>query len=214
MSASLELRLNRWLREELGIEEPRRVVRASSERILVSKVAPQFALDLFQLVELTPELFEEGRVVEACEALARDSEPGTARSENWRAALHTLLRDIGTLRGIPDERLAEIRVGIDSVFAVLESVLWTHPALSDRYVPDAGELAAYRECVSRFDRDHGLFTRSYGYFEGRRVENHCPGAALARTLLAHAWRACTGTAAPRVSPDSAPAATEQALAAS
>ncbi len=202
MSAPLEQRLKRWLREELGIEDPRRVVRASSERILVSKVAPDFALDLLQLLELTPELFEETRVLEACEARARCSDAATPRSENWRAALHELLSKIGTLRGIPDERLAEIRVGIDSVFAVLESVLWTHPTLSDLYVPDAGEITAYRECVSRFDRDHDLFTRTYGYFEGRRVENRCPGATLARTLLAQAWRACTGTAAPRAGPGS------------
>ena len=210
MSTPLEQRLNRWLREELGIEEPRRVVRISSERILVSKVAPHFALDLFQLVELTPQLFEEANVIEVCAARARHADPATPRSENWRAALHELLSEIRTLRCIPDERLAEIRVGIDSVFAVLESVLWTHPGLTDRYVPNAGEIAAYRECVSRFDRDHDLFTRSYGQFEGRRVENHCPGAALARTLLAHAWRACTGTPAPGPSSCSEHAQTESA----
>ena len=196
MSAPIEQRLNRWLSEEHGIEEPRRVVRTSSERILVSKVAPHFALDLFQLVELTPELFEEAHVIEACAARARRADSATPRSENWRSALHTLLSQLGTLRGLPDDRLAEIRVGIDSVFAVLESVLWTHPRIADRYVPNEGEIAAYRECVTRLDRDHGLFTRTYGQFEGRRVENHCPGAALARTLLAHAWRACTGTPIP------------------
>ncbi len=212
MSAPLEQRLNRWLREELGIEEPRRVVRTSVERILVSKVAPNFALDLLQLVELAPKLFEEVRVIGACEARARRSDPATPLSENWRAALHELLSDIGSLRSVPDERLAEIRVGIDSVFAVLDSVLWTHPSLHDLYVPNAGEIAAYRECVSRFDRDHDLFTRTYGYFEGRRVENHCPGAALARTLLAQAWRACTGTPAPRASSGSERPQTEPAAA--
>ena len=196
MSAPLEQRLNRWLREELGIEEPRRVVRTSSERILVSKVAPRFALDLFQLVELTQELFDEAHVIEACEARARRADLATLRSDNWRSALHALLAQSGAPRGMPDERLAEIRVGIDSVFSVLESVLWTHPRLTDRYVPNEGEIAAYRECVARLDRHHGLFTRTYGQFEGRRVENHCPGAELARTLLAHAWRACTGTPVP------------------
>jgi hypothetical protein len=41
-----------------------------------------------------------------------------------------------------------------------------------------------------------LFTRHYGTFEGYAVENHCPGASYARTMLAQAWRACTGTHPP------------------
>lgn len=194
--ASLERALNAWLRDELGIREPRRVVRENARRIVVSKVAAGLAADLFDLIELTPRLFDESRVVAAYERCASRSDPAMPRTETWHGTQHELVREAGRAHGIPDERLAELRVGIDSVFAVLESVLWSRPRLGDAYAPRAGEIAAYRECACHLEPGRDLFHRYYGHFQGRAVENQCPGAALARQLLAHAWRACTGTPPP------------------
>ncbi|MEE9278950.1 MAG: hypothetical protein V3V67_02130 [Myxococcota bacterium] len=194
----LQEALNSWLREELGIEESRRVVRSNERRIVVSKVDAELAPDLFQLVELTPELFDPARVDAAHRERAVRVDPATPRAENWRAAMQELLQAAGRRHDIHDARPAEVRVGIDSVFAVLESVLWSHPSLGESWTPHEGENAAFRECLSRLDPARDLFRRYYGHFAGRSVENHCLGAALARELLEGAWRACTGTAAPSV----------------
>ena len=83
----LEEALNSWLREELGIEEPRRVVRSNERRIVVSKVDAELAPDLFQLVELTPELFDPARVDAAYRERVVRVDPATSRAENWRAAM-------------------------------------------------------------------------------------------------------------------------------
>ncbi len=194
----LEEALNTWLREELGIEESRRVVRSNERRIVVSKVDAELVPDLLQLIELTPELFDSARVEAAYRQRAARADPATLRAENWRAAMQELLQAAGRRHGIHDVRLAEVRVGIDSVFAILESVLWTHPTLGESLTPHEGEIAAFRECLSRLDPARDLFMRYYGHFDGRPVENHCPGAALARNLLEGAWRACTGTPPPSV----------------
>ena len=54
-------------------------------------------------------------------------------------------------------------------------------------------MTAYAEALARMDDDSSIFTRYYGDFEGRRVENHCPGARVARRLIAQAWGICTQT---------------------
>ncbi len=198
--SDLEGALNAWLATEVGVDEPRRVVRADAERILVSKVAPGFTPDLHRLLRSMPELFEEESVVAACARRARVADPETPRSESWRAAMHELLAAAGERQGIQAHRLAEVRTAIDSVFAVLDAVLWSRSALGDEYAPRPGEVEAYLEGVARLDSMQDLFRRYYGEFEGRSVENHCPGAPLAKAMLAHAWRACTGAAPPSSNP--------------
>ena len=192
----LEAALNLWLASECGVAEPRRIVRADRERILVSKVAPGFTLDLYKLVQLMPELFDEVRAIEACELRARSADAHTPRSENWRAAMHEMLAEAGRHNAIEPHRLAEVRTAIDSVFAVLDAVLWSRRTLAQAARPEPGEIDAYRDGAARLAPGGELFRRYYGQFEGRAVENHCPGAALARSMLAHAWRACTGTPPP------------------
>ena len=192
----LEAALNQWLAAERGVLEPRRIVRVDDERILVSKVAPGFAVDLYRLVQLMPELFDEARVVEACERRARTADAQTPRSENWRAAMHEVLGAAGRRHALAAHRLAEVRTAIDSVFAVLDAVLWSRRTLAQPARAEPGEIAAYRDGAAELAPGGGRFRRYYGQFEGRAVENQCPGAALARTMLAHAWRACTGTAPP------------------
>jgi hypothetical protein len=89
--------------------------------------------------------------------------------------------------------------GIESVQAVLDSILWTAPNIDQDYSPNAGEVEAYAEFEAGLlarERDEALtgrdiFTRYYGELDGRRVENYCPGAPFARRLLAQAWRICT-----------------------
>ena len=194
---ALETALNAWLRDDIGVDRRRRVVRADDAHILVSKFEPGFAARLHELLDLMPELFDDASVVAAYEAHARAAPPDGTRPAAWHAAMHALLRDAGIRHAIPDLRLAEVRTAIDSVYAVLDSVLWTVPTVGDvGYVALAGEVAAYRDGLSSLDPSRDLFTRQYGVFDGRTVVNHCPGATFARIMLAHAWRACTGSPPP------------------
>jgi hypothetical protein len=189
--------LNAWLVETLGVDRPRRIVRTDGERILVSKFEPGFAARLHELLDLMPELFDEAAVVAAYEAQARVAPPATLRTSAWYKAMHALLRAAADRHAIPDLRQAEVRTGIDSVYAVLDSVLWTAPCVGDAgYAPASGEIAAYRDGLDRLEPSRDLFTRHYGVFDGRAVVNHCPGASFARVMLAQAWRACTGTDTP------------------
>ncbi len=188
--------LNAWLRGVADVDRPRRVVRVDDDRILVSKFEPGFAARLHELLDLMPELLDEGSVVAAYDRLAAATDPGASRTATWREALHAALRAAGERHAIPDLRQAEVRTGIDSVAAVLDSVLWTDPKVGADYAPGAGEVDAYRDGLQSLDPGRDLFTRHYGVWDGRAVVNHCPGAAFARVMLAHAWRACTGTPAP------------------
>lgn len=189
--------LNAWLVETHGIDRPRRIVRTDGERILVSKFEPGFAARLHELLDLMPELFHEPAVVAAYAEHARAAPPDTPRTAAWRDAMHATLRAAGDRHAIPDLRQAEVRTGIDSVYAVLDSVLWTTPLTGDAgYEPAPGEIAAYRDGLDRLAPERDLFTRHYGVFDDRDVVNHCPGASFARVMLAHAWRACTGTVPP------------------
>ena len=192
-----EARLLRWLRDEAGVEERRRLVRSDDGSILVSKFEPGFAPRLHTLLDGLPQIFDRHTVADAYALSAAHAAPRTTRIEVWHGALRDLLRRACAERGIDDdEQEAFVRVGIDSVRAVLETVLWSSPAVDDAgYRPRRGEVAAYRDATRQLDsRDQ--FTRYYGAFEGRAVENHCPGATFARTMLAQAWAVCTGTDPP------------------
>lgn len=184
-----------WLRVERGIEESRRLVRVDEEEALVSKFEPGFAARLHELLRLVPDLFDEATVVANTER-EMASMPEAPRVDAWHAAMHRALAEAGERHAVPDLRLAEVRTGVDSVRAVLDAVLWTEPLCGDEYVPESGEVEAYREGLEALEDGRDIFTRYYGTFEGHAVRNHCPGAAFARVLLAQAWRAVTGTPAP------------------
>lgn len=190
-----ERTLLHWLREERGVEEPRRLVRVDAEEALISKFEPGFAAGLHELLQLVPDLFDEATVVAHTER-AMASASGEPRTGAWHAAMHAALARAGEAHGVPDLRLAEVRAGIDSVRAILDVVLWSDPRCGEVYEPQPGEIDTYREAFVELDHGRDVFTRYYGMFDGRAVRNHCPGAAFARVLLAQAWRATTGTPAP------------------
>ena len=200
----------RWLREQAGIEEPRRVVRADERHVLVSKFARGFAAELHALLELMPELFESRAVAEAYARAAAEASPEDARVERWHAAMHRLLREAGERHELSDAQQGEVRVGIDSVRAILITVLWSDPLIGDDYTPRTAEVAAYREALLDLDPAHDIFSRYYGSFEGRAVENHCPGASFARVMLAQGWEVCTGAPPPLAVPPPSEGASSEA----
>jgi hypothetical protein len=182
-------RFDKWL-EEHGIAGGRRVARITNDAVLVSKFEPGFAARLYQALDHVPELFDA-----ACVRARYAAQPAeTPRVEAWRLAVNALLDDTGPARGLDRDQLAEIRAGTDSVAALLDSVLWSGPRVSDAWAPSAAELEARNDALTKMDDDSSIFTRYYGEFEGRRVENHCPGAAVARRLFAQAWETVTGKA--------------------
>jgi hypothetical protein len=197
-----EAALRRWIAQDLGIEGERRLVRDDGERVLVSKFEAGFAAGVHDLIAVMPELFAEEAVRAAYE---RAASGGGSRVEAWHRGMHAMLRAAGEREGISELRQAEVRTGIDSVYAVLGTALWSDPRVGDvDYEPGEGERRAYREALASLSDGRDVFTRVYGRFAGRVVENHCPGAAFARVMLEQGWVACTGTPAPR--PDETPRA--------
>ncbi|MCK9487053.1 MAG: hypothetical protein M0R73_10230 [Dehalococcoidia bacterium] len=196
MDPSTEAALLAWMHDVLGVEGYRRVVRATRDEVLVSKFEPGFAARLHSLLDELPEIFDEDTVVEAYQRAAHDLPADTPRVDAWHAAMHGALAALGERLGVEDHRLAEVRVGIDSVRAVLEAVIWSAPSVTDEYSPRNGEVEAYRDGMAALADDRDIFTRYYGDFDGRPVVNHCPGAQFARRMLAQGWLACTGTQPP------------------
>ena len=188
-------RLNRWLQEEIGTEAPRRVVSRSDARVLVSKFAAGFADRMRESLDRRADLFDRGAVSTAYVRQAAVS-PDLARVEVWRLAMGGMLADGRGDNGLTPVQQAEVMAGVDSVAAVLASVLWSEPRAGDEYHPQAGERDAYRDALARLGSTDGPFTRRYGVFDGAEVVNHCPGAPYARMLLALGWRVCTGTEPP------------------
>ena len=199
--AEPEAALAHWL-ESRGIEGSRRIARQSGDAILVSKFEPGFAARLYEALDRVPELFDEAEVRRRYAELP----PETNRVEAWRLAVNALLAELGPARGLDPDQLAEIRAGTDSVAALLDSCLWTAPAVASSWQPSTAEREAYTDALARIDLPspasaaetsaqevregsgvRAIFTRYYGDFEGKRVENHCPGAPVARRLFAQAW---------------------------
>ncbi len=191
-----EAGLLRWIHDDVGVEEALRLVRHDAAGILVSKFDEGFAARLHELLDLMPELFEQSSVVAAYATVADTAAPSTKRVAAWQAGMHQLLSAAGQRHDVPDLRLAEVRTGIDSVRAVLDTVVWSEPAVGDAYAPARGERSAYLDGLAELADGRDLFTRYYGLFEGTPVRNHCPGAAFARLMLAHGWTACTGEPPP------------------
>lgn len=178
--------LSGWLAAQ-GVEGERRVVRTSASSILVSKFEEGFAARLHDAIDRIPELFDEDIISQNYWFAA----PGTPRVEAWRLAVAAVLAELGPARRLDRDQLAEIQAGVDSVAALLDSVLWTVPTISAPWSPSEAERIAYREARTRMDDESSIFTRYYGDFEGHRVENHCPGAQVARRLFAQAWTLVT-----------------------
>lgn len=188
----LEGRLNQWLAEH-GIEGRRRIVRAGPTTTLVSKFEPGFAQKLIDRLESLPGLFDVAAVRSRYHALA-EAEPTATRAATWHlAALQHLASEADTLSLEPRD-VAEVEAGIDSVAALLDSVLFTGPLAGESSSISDAEAGAYAEVLERMDADSGLFTRIYGTFEGSVVVNHCPGSRFARTLFQQAWAICSGRA--------------------
>jgi hypothetical protein len=190
-----EAALLRWI-DDLGVEGTRRLVRRDDAGILVSKFEPGFAARLHELLDLMPELFEEPSVVAAYREAAASAEPSTKRVDAWHTAMHALLAAAGERHDVPDLRLAEVRTGIDSVRAILDTVIWSEPTVAQEYAPIPGERSAYLDGLAELADGRDLFTRYYGQFEGVPVRNHCPGASFARVMLAQGWTACSGEPPP------------------
>lgn len=181
-----------WLRNDAGIEEPRRIARRDPGRILVSKFEEGFSARLHEALTRVPELFGAAHVFAR---LPADDRP-CAHVDAWHRAITGLLSELAGERGLTASQRSEIEAGIDSVAALLDSILWSRTAGAPPSPPSPGEVGAYREAIGRMDADPGIFSRFYGVFEGARVENHCPGAPFARRLLGQAWSICTATPPP------------------
>lgn len=190
-----EARFAAWLRDEAGVDEPRRVVRVGSASILVSKFDEGFAARLHETIAGLPELFEEAGMRRLYAEVAGES-PGATRVACWHDTARRVLANAVADGRLSGEDRAEVLAGIDSVAALLDSLLWTGPLVDGEFEPGPGELDAYREALARMDSANSLFTRFYGTFEGTPVVNHCPGAQFARRLVAQAWSLCTGTPPP------------------
>jgi hypothetical protein len=184
-----------WLRHVAGIEDSRRIVRDDGERILVSKFEEGFAAGVHELIGLMPELFDKPAIRTAYERETATA-PGTSRVDAWHRALHAMLRTAGDRHAVPNLRQAEVRTGIDSVYAILQTLLWTDPKIGEPYQTRAAERSAYLEAIESMDDAHDMFTRVYGWYEDRQVHNHCPGAPFARVMLEQAWQICSGDDVP------------------
>jgi hypothetical protein len=167
----------RWLVERLGPGHGRRPVAVRDDRILVSKVEEELPARVLDAVEGLPALFDARQLRE----VAPD---GVAPAEAWRLAARSVLE-----RALVEGRVApgafeEVMAGIDSVAALVESCCWTCDG-TPGWRPTSAERAAFDEVERRLAAGaSGLFTRHYGLFDGRAVENYCPGARVARRLFA------------------------------
>jgi hypothetical protein len=184
--------LDVWLAER-GVEGARRVVAVDDRRILLSKTPEGFAERLFEAVEAMEDALRDEQVAAAMAAL---SAPTRSRVDAWEAAVMRCVADQAAKLGLPATVVEEVRFGVESVAALLRAVSW-RDLPGDRPVqPTPAERAAFRDLWESIAGDGKRFTRVYGVFDGRVVVAHCPGARLARTLLAQGWHLCTGDAVP------------------
>jgi hypothetical protein len=197
--SELEPRLQEWLLDS-GVVDGRRLVRVDDATILISKFEPGFAAGVHAVLDLLPELFDQELIIAAYDdvaATAAAAGKAPLRVDVWNDATHGMLATLSGEREVDDNRQALVRVGLVSVRALLDTLLWSGPTISDGgYTPQAGEVTAYLEATDRLDTDHDLFTRHYGTFEERQVVNYCPGAPFARRMINQAWITCTGTQPP------------------
>jgi len=181
-----------WLHDVVGIDGFRRVVRRGPSGILVSKFQEGFAARLHETVDALPGMFDHDIVASRFAGFAA-ADPARGRTESWRLAINAVIDEAAKTRGLARDAVAEVLAGVDSVAAILDTILWTSPAGPEARAPEPSEVAARDDILARMNADRGLFTRHYGMFEGVPVENHCPGAQVARRLFGQGWTICTGT---------------------
>lgn len=184
--------LGLWLAER-GIDGARRVVAADERRIVVSKTPEGFTERLFEALDALEEALHDDHVAAA---MAACSEPARPRVDVWEAAVMRCVADQAAKLGLPPSVAEEVRFGVESVAALLRAVLWCDLPGEGAHEPSPAERAAFRDLWESLTGDGRRFTRVYGVFDGRPVVAHCPGARLARTLLAQGWRLCTGEETP------------------
>lgn len=194
-----ESSFSQWLITEAQVSEPRRIVRTDETTVLVSKVESGFAVELHNTLDLLGFKSDDDFKLQV-RARMWDAYPADmGRVEAWRLSVKDVLLESGKEFSIPVVRLNEIQIGVDSVAALLDATLWTNPVLAnDDYQPTTGESKAYLENLKALNDGSDIFTRFYGYYAGKSVMNHCPGALFARELLSSGWEICTGVKTPEV----------------
>jgi hypothetical protein len=186
-----EQRLQQWMEGLPGVTERRRVVRRDGARVLVSKFEEGFAAHLHDVLDRLPELFDVAFTAEAYAKAAREH-PEAPRALVWRVSIGRTLRALAEERGLTQDDVTNVGGGLDSVAALLDSVLWTSPLAGDAgYAPAPGECEAYGDAAGRMDTDAPIFMRVYGEFEGAQVVNYCPAPLFGRRLFNQAWSICT-----------------------
>lgn len=165
-----------WLEHRLGPNHGRRAVVVREDRILVSKVEPGLPARVIETVERLSDLFDPV-------ALRAMTQPGLAPVVAWQRAVVRVLERALNDREISRSEFDEVVAGIESVIALLDACCWTYDGSPD-WVPGAAEREALDEAErSLLAGTARLFTRHYGVFDGRSVENHCPGSSVARRLF-------------------------------
>src|SRR5690606_10046102 len=91
----LQASVTQWLEREVGVDRPRRVVRADEHEILVSKFEPGFAAQLHRLLDDLPEILSESHVIDQYRRMALDLPADTPRVDAWHASMHAALRTAG-----------------------------------------------------------------------------------------------------------------------
>lgn len=182
-----EAALEAWL-AQMGVSGARRVVAADEHRIVVSKTPPGFARRLLEAIDALSAALDDEKVARAYADVAL---PGRPRVEAWEDAVMACVAAATAEAGLPEGVVMEIRLGVESVGALLRSVMWTDPRVGDgRSAPSPAEEAAFADCWATLTGDGPRFTRVYGVFDGRQVVSHCPGNRVARALFAQGWRLC------------------------
>ena len=188
---------SQWLITEARVSEPRRIVRSDETTVLVSKVESGFAVELHNTLDLLGFKSDDDFKLQVRTHMWEAYPKNMGRVEAWRLSVKDVLLESSKEYSIPVVRLNEIQIGVDSVAALLDATLWTIPVLGDdAYQPTKGESKAYLENLKALNDGSDIFTRFYGYYAGKAVMNHCPGASFARELLSSGWEICTGVKAP------------------
>ncbi len=184
---AFEAEFQAWLATLGEPGEGRRLVRTGAREILVSKLEPDVLARVQQTMLGLTDLLSPEAVRERYAAIAA-REPGILRVTAWRLAIRELLAGADLSPAARNEAEA----GTDSVAALLDTVLWSAPVANLPFTLAEGERQAYEDARERMGGDAPIFTRYYGDFAGLPVMNHCPGAPIARKLLAEGWALCTG----------------------
>jgi hypothetical protein len=181
-----------WLKFHAQINEWRRIVRVDEETILVSKFKEDFSHALHTSISQIPDLLELNVIKMQYQNSAIISKD-IQRTKNWYNAITAFVDSYQNKLKMDTNRIAEIQAGIDSVYSILETILWTNPKVMDIYKPHEGEIIAYKEILKSMEDNPGIFSKYYGNYEDHKVVNYCPGATIAKTMLTQAWEVCTTT---------------------